>query len=345
MAKTSAATADNPATVEKRWRCPVCGDEYPPAQALGHLAEEAATLQARLTHDVRTEADELGNAVVYGPGLDTHPAVWLRFRDIIVDSSVQRGRQSGHFLFKPGIDLDQNKTEAISVVPVYAPGPDGQPVLVGYRGVEGQHRVLKGQADDPDGYQLCKILDLETREQESATARQMSHSRSAFKMVDDWGSLLREGQENVVAAVAILAGRGYDVSNSYGPATISAAGALFKIIGVIPARDAAVTVIKPAAEGAQDLLDVIAVCEAIPADERDQGRRFAGVLLRTVGEIIDDNRDRVDIARLVKAASAKTAPEWLALAKDKAMGGRQYLRDNLTRIYNMNLKTAERKIY
>jgi hypothetical protein len=343
MAKNTPATAADPAPVTERWQCPVCHEEHPTAKALAHLGDEVTGLQARLQHDVRTDVDELGNVLAYGPGQDTHPAVWLRFRDIIVDPSVQRGRQGRHMLFRRGVDLDPNKTEAISIVPVYAPGPDGEPVLIGYRAVEGQHRTLKGQEQTPDLYQLCKILHLDSRQDESRTAREMSHGRSAFRMIDDWGSLLREGQPNVVAAAAVLADRGYEIAPGTSPVSISAARTVFRIVGVMIGADSTATLLKQPADGARDLAQVLTVVEAIPAEDGDQHRRFSSLLLTTIAEIIEDN-PQVEIDRLGKAVGTKTVKEWLQLAKAPGMGGRKYMRDNICFAYNKGPKRDDRKI-
>jgi hypothetical protein len=285
---------------------------------------------------VRTEADALGHTLVYGPGNDPRPAVWLQWKELIVDPSVQRGRQPGHKLLRYGTQLDYNLTEALTVAPVFAPSPGGGEELAGYRVDEGQHRTILGQSQDPDGYQLCKITYPESREDAVRTGAAISHGRTGFGALDDWHALVRQGNPNVLAATQVLSSMGYLVTVSRGARSIAAAGSLLRIAGIRNRSEIPVETTKSPDEAAADLADVLTAVEGI-ADEDDEGpRRYRANMLNVVYEVIDQNRYVIDIERLRAALSTRTAAGWLAL-NIPALDGRANVRAHITAAYNKHL--------
>jgi hypothetical protein len=340
------------------WQCPRCLNEYDEKDAVRHLSahlntadEQADELRKQLAaigaEGVRTEFDELGNVLVYGPGnAADHPIVFLQFRNLVIDDAVQRAREKTHPLFRRGVRLDYNKTEAITVAPIYAAEDDGKGgkrhVLIGYRAIEGGHRARLGQEQDPEGFQACRIVTAETgiedRKDESRLAREMTHSRSPFKAVHDWHSFYREGQPHVAAAADLLRRAGYTVGagGSHAAGEIAAAGTLFRIIGLGSYGTPGFTPSKDPQEGARDLADVLQAIEGIAREAGEGNKRYSRMLLRVVYEIIDDNREEpgIEVGRLAEAMGTRPAEEWLKAGRDKSMNGTVYLRDLIVRAYN-----------
>lgn len=357
-ARPKARTRKTPAEkgVYEGWICPrpECGEEVPAKDSGRHLIAHMNALDednrglrqqaaALGPEGVRTEIDGLGNVLIFGPAnAAANPAVWLQWKDIVIDAAVQRDIEPNHPLLRRGnAALSYDKTEAITVAPVYVPGDDGSFVLGGYRAVNGQHRVTKGKREDPDGWQLCKLVSdsVESRQGESVLARTMSHAQSPFKASHDWHSLRREGHPNVAAAGALLDRMGYLVttqSASSSQKAIAGAGALLAIIGVPDPSGTEPAVTKDPQEAARDLSEVLQVIEGIQRTEREGNRRYGAMMLKLVYSIIDDNRDIIEVGRLAQAMSTHTIGEWLKFAADKEMGGRKYLRERIVREYNKN---------
>jgi hypothetical protein len=323
------------------WQCPRCGQEFPAGDAARHLIAEMNGLSERLAQmaaaEQRTGRDDLGNLLAHGPDDDARPAVWLRWKDLMVDPSVQREQHGRHRLLRPDAVLDYDKTEALTVVPVHERGGDGEARLIGYRVVEGQHRTILGQRADPEGWQLCKIIPVETRQEEAAIGREIASTRSPFANMDTWFALLRQEQPNVVAATQLLSDRGYLVSPNRSRYSIAAVSALFRITGVRNPRKPDVTAAKTPEAGAADLADVLTALEGVREDERDLGGRFQSPMLHVVYEIISDNRDRIDVRRLRAALGIRTAEGWMALF-DRNLGGRLNIRAYMVRSYCANMK-------
>lgn len=338
----------DPVRMYQGWQCPHCTREFPEDDKVRHLMTHINSLEDQLAETTRrlgeigpdgfrTETDKLGNKVIWGPE-GTHPVVWLRWRDILVDDAVQRKIDPRHPLMKPGVQLDYDKTEALSVARVY--GDDG--ALVGYRAVEGQHRWYVGYDQDPDGLQLCKILDLESRQKESELARQMSHGRKPFQQMEDWWSLYREGQPNVVAAVSLLERKGLAVSSGSHGTRITAAQALMRIIGVRPDEEP----LKTPQEGVRDLEDTLNVLAGTLPGKSDATKRYSGMLLNHVREIIETNRDvPIDPARFAQRMGVRTAEDWTSLpALGRKSGLRQYLHDQMVLEYNKGARDPGKMI-
>jgi hypothetical protein len=327
----------DPVRMYQGWQCPHCTREFPETDQVRHLMTHVNSLEDQVAEKTRrldeigpdgfrTETDELGNKVIFGPA-GTHAVVWLHWEDLLVDDAVQRKIDPRHPLMKPGVRLDYDKTEALSVARVYGSGDE----LVGYRPVEGQHRVVLGRDQDPTGWQLCKVLDLESRQDESRLARQMSHGRKPFKQMEDFWSLWREGQPNITAAVSLLERKGLVVSYSANTGVITAAQALMRIAGVRSDEEP----VKTPQEGVRDLEDTLNVLAGIQAGAGDS-KRYSGMLLNHVAGIIEANRDvPIDVARFAQRMGVRTAEDWLSLpALGRKSGLRHYLRDQLVLEYN-----------
>jgi hypothetical protein len=350
--------AATPVATYTGWQCPRCLNEYDEKDAVRHLNahlntldDQNAELQQRASsigaEGVRTEFDELGNVLVYGPGKAAdHPIVFPKLKHLVIDEGVQRGKEKNHPLFRRGVKFDPNKSEAFTVAPVYASEDDGgggtRSVLLGYRVIEGGHRARLGQQQVPDLEHACKIVSgntgIEDRKAESRLAREMTHARSPFKAVHDWHSFYREGQPHVVAAADLLRRAGYTVGvgATRNPGEIAAAGTLFRIIGLGSYGVPGSTPSKDPQEGARDLNDVLQAIEGIAREAGESNKRYSRMLLRVVYEIIDDNREEpgIDVGHLAEAMGTRTAEEWLKAARDKSMGGTVYLRDLIVRAYN-----------
>lgn len=337
------------------WECPSCEKPFPAHASQRHLIEHVNDLTeqrdalAAGKGGVHLEFDDLGNVLVYGPenGAE-HPVVWLRFEDITVDASVQREEKSAHPLNRRGVEFDENLSEVISVAPIFAAESDGaggeKHVLIGYRAVEGQHRVLVGQRQHSRKFHPCKIVAQDyTRQEESALARGISHGRAAFKAMDDWHSLRREGQPNVVAAAELLTRSGYLVMTTppkTGQKAIAAAEALLRVAGVRwpRGRMGPPEVLKDPQEGTRDLTDVLLVLESMAREEQEGSEsraRYGAILMSLVNSVIEDNRDvGIEVGRLARVVGIYTPAQWLARARDTNMGGRKYGRECICHAYN-----------
>jgi hypothetical protein len=342
------------AGVYEGWACPRpgCRQEVPAdvpsvtRHLNAHLNGLDEQLEALGPHGVRSEFDELGHVIVYGPGnAADHPVLWLRWDELIIDPGIQRDLKPHHPLRRPGVELDYRKTEALTVAAVRVRKEDGTDELLGYRPVEGQHRVDLGLARDPEGMQLCKIVTVESREEESGLGRAISHGRDPFGVIEDWNALRREGQENVTACAGLLERMGYVVTAAPGKGvhdrSIAAAGALLRIAGVKVTSDPEPVVTKDPAEAVHDLQDVLTVTEGIAQEAGEGSKRYNGMLLNLMASIIAANRDLIDIGRLAMAMNAHSAREWLKMAGEKELGGKQYLRARICKEYNRNKQTKK----
>jgi hypothetical protein len=337
--------AKGPDGTYKGWACPRCGVEFSAENAPRHLIAEMNGLTEELgelkLRGLRSEQDELGNVLVHGPDDDGRPAVWLQFGHMIVDTSIQREQRSSHRLLKPGAVLDLDKTEALTVVPVHervkgtGSGED-QYRLTGYRVVEGQHRALLGQRVAPETHQLCKVIHVETRQDETRIGSAISHSRAGFAALDDWFALLRAGDPNVLAATKTLDSMGYLVSVNNSRTSIAAATVLMKISGIRNPKEMPVKAVKSPADGAADLRDVLYVLEGIKVADGEGNRRFRSTLLIVANEMIRANQDIIDLAKFRKSLGTRSAEEWLDFYKP-ALGGRTNIRAYMALAYNKGL--------
>lgn len=348
-----APTANTGRTREKKgtatylgWQCPKCKQEFPDEDKVRHLFTHINSLEDQVARtgslSSRFKTDELGHHLFYPPTPDGYPVVWLTFGELMVDPTRQRGRRGNHELLRPGVQLDHRLTEALTVAPVYGPRKGGgEPVLIGYRLVEGQHRTLLGIEQCPEDGEWCKIIigDL-TPEQESRMALLIQATRSAFRWVDIWDGMLRSKQPNVVAAAAWMSREenGYLVTGDYTPKGIAAVAVLFKIVGVMGADKPAPTVVKEPLAGVGDLADVLAVAEGMKAAEGDQSRRYSAVILGTIYKIIEDNREIIEVDRFARQLGTKTVRQW-TLLNDPTLGGTTYLRAQMVNAYNKGKKS------
>jgi len=337
------------------WVCPRpdCKQEVPADVAsvsrhlnahMNALAEERDALGP---DGVRTEFDELGHVMVYGPGnAGDYPIVFLRWDELLIDPGIQRDREDGHPLMARGVRLDYRKTEALTVAAVRIAKEDGEgSELLGYRPIEGQHRIFLGQDQDPKGLQPCKIVTVESRQEESSLGRMISLTRSPFAKIAIWRQLEREGQPNIVACAGLLKRGGYTVSVNGPERNIAAAGALLKIAGLHNLNHDEPEVTKDPQEAARDMAEVLTAIEGIAAERGEGNKRYNGTLLELVASIIADNREVLiagnhgdmteAITRLATALGTRTAADWLKLGKDKEFrGGKARIRELMCKAYS-----------
>jgi hypothetical protein len=352
------ATATGPAApVYEGKKCPRCGNEYPEADFPRHLIAELRGLEEQVTEmqrqaetfgpeGVRSELDDLGHPLIYGPDDELRPIVFLRPDEIIVDSNVQRGIEKRHFLLRKGVTFNPNKSEAFTVVPVYDAAGEGDGdapfKLVGYRAMEGQHRTLLALQQVPGLAHPCKIVPIETQAEESRTALEMQGSRLSFRWVEKWGALLRMEQPNVVAGARLLQNKGYRITGNPGRGNISAAKAILTIVGVSDEMHVD-RVTKDPAEGTRDLEWVLRAVDAMPGPASgDDFGRYSSKMLGQVYSLIARNRDSFEIDRLVSVVAPVRLEEWLEFGNPRYRGSTKILRRELVTAYNRGLGERRR---
>jgi hypothetical protein len=223
------------------------------------------------------------------PGDDPRYAWYGRVGDVMIDQNVQRSVNPAKITAMG--EWSWPKTEAITLN-LRANGD-----LVA---VEGQHRLLKKQAEDPDARMWFMVLTGE--KDEAGVALGIASSRKPHTAYEKWQLALVQGGEMQVAAQDVLDRLGLTLSNytrAHGDMQfITAVSAVARVMRTAPTT----------ADGA-DLLD--RTCSVIVAAFVAQRDMWTSAMLRAVSQVIYRNEMHGPLLqRLTEVLAKQTAVRW-----------------------------------
>lgn len=263
-----------------------------------------------------------------GIGDDPRQIVWARFADVEVDQNVQRDVSPAK--------IEKMKTDgdgfdySLAETPTLVERENGRLVAV-----EGQHRVILGQQENPDSSMWMILLGSEV--DEPGIAYSITKSRSKHSAFQEWGLQLAKGEPVQVAADEVLKRLGLELSNYKrgipGDNKIAAVAAVKRLV------ESEATV----EEGAV-LLDTTLSTLAFGFGEQED--QWASNLIKAVGFLIQRNPG-VNTSRLAATLAKQTARRWLQEASHRREGQTavECIATAITAEYNRGLHTQSRVVW
>lgn len=222
------------------------------------------------------------------PGDDPRDIVYVRVGDIVIDQNVQRDVSPAKLEKMGAFDY------ALAETPTLVERADGTLVAV-----EGQHRVMLLQSEDPDRSMWMVLLGSEADEPGIALA--ITKSRTKHSAFQEWGLALAKREPLQVAADEVLSRLGLTLSNYKrgipGDNRIAAVAAVKRIMEL-----------EPTAEEGAALLDTTLSTMGFAFGEQDD--QWASNLIKAVGMTIHRNPG-INTTRLSATLSKMTARRWL----------------------------------
>lgn len=245
-----------------------------------------------------------------------------------IDPNKQREIRNNRKCIERARNWDWNKAEAATVCPSRSePGH--------YDVIEGQHRIVSLKMAIDEGLAPgdlvfpCFDVDGLTNAQQSALGVEIPRSRMTHNAVEKWRQDVRAGRPHQVQVEVVLARHGLGFTRKSSSVGLACVGT---VEGLVQRYDAQT--------GASYFDQTLTILEmAYPATSISAAARWNRHLIMAVFDLVVNNAERLDHDRLAQKLSLMPAESWVELGRGHRAGGVPAIREELTRRYNMNLKT------
>jgi hypothetical protein len=245
-----------------------------------------------------------------------------------IDPNKQREIRNNRKCAERARTWDWNKAEAATVTPSRSE-PSHFDVI------EGQHRIVSLKMAIDEGLAPrdltfpCFIVEGLSNAQQSLLGVEIPRSRMTHNAVEKWRQDVRAGRPHQIQVEIVLARHGLGFARK--PSSVSLS-CVATVEGLVRRYDAHT--------GAGYLSQTLTILElAYPGSSISAVARWNRHLIQAVFDLVVNNAERLDHVRLAQKLSLMPAESWVELGRGHRGGGVVTIREELTRRYNLNLKT------